>query len=113
MGEKEEKPERGDDWTRPSVSKLEADIAYFDARISLLGDQASSCYQSAEIKAYRALEASLNETLERLRRRKKRRRERREAEAAEPSPESIDVVEVVEETFTLVDKEPPDSSGFL
>jgi 5-bromo-4-chloroindolyl phosphate hydrolysis protein len=112
MGEKEEKSDKGEDWTRPSVSKLEADLAYFDARICLLGEKATSSYQNAEIKAYRALETSLNETLERLRRRRKQKRREKKEPEAEPFSESIDVVEVVEETFTLVDKEPPDSSGF-
>jgi len=114
MGDKEEKPERGDEWTRPSVSKLEADIAYFDARICLLEDKAASCYKNAEIKAYRALEASLNETLERLRRKKQKRREKKEQPVGtEPFSEPVEVVEMVEEAFTLEDKDPPDPSETL
>jgi hypothetical protein len=53
-----------------SVSALEADIAYFDARLSLLGDVPVTRYQSAQIKTYRLLEEALSSILVELRRRK-------------------------------------------
>ncbi|MGD2081408.1 MAG: hypothetical protein PVF91_00465 [Chromatiales bacterium] len=53
-----------------SVSALEADVAYFDARLSLLGDAPATRYQSAQIKTYRLLEESLSSLLAELRTRK-------------------------------------------
>lgn len=85
MSDKADKPDRQqDDWTRPSVSKLEADIAYFDARLCLLDDSPSSCYRNAEKKAYKTLEVSLSETLERLRNGQRKRKKK--AVAAEEGP---------------------------
>lgn len=93
MGEKNDKLEKPqDDWTRPSVSKLEADIAYFDARLCMLDDWPSSCYRNAEKKAYQTLEISLNETLDRLRNGQKRRR-KKAAETEEPFSEFLQEIE--------------------
>jgi len=50
----------------PSVSKLEADVAYFDARLSMLGTP-STQYQKAQLKAYQALEGMLVQSLVRVR----------------------------------------------
>ena len=49
------------------VSALEADLAYFAARLELIGTPATP-HQQAQIKAYRALEEALQGILERLRR---------------------------------------------
>jgi len=46
----------------PSVSELEADVAYFDARLSLLGKPAT-CYQKAQEVVYRMLEGILIQSL--------------------------------------------------
>jgi hypothetical protein len=46
-----------------SVSALEADVAYFDARLSLLDGVPATCYQSAALKAYQTLERLLAERL--------------------------------------------------
>lgn len=46
----------------PSVRELEADVAYFDARLSLLGKPAT-CYQKAQEVVYRMLEGMLIQTL--------------------------------------------------
>jgi len=51
---------------RIRISALEADVAYFDARLALLTGPPSSCYQEAQIRAYRELVATLSEMLERL-----------------------------------------------
>ncbi|HXK55904.1 MAG: hypothetical protein KDI74_07520 [Gammaproteobacteria bacterium] len=56
----------GDKWSSPTPAKLEADIAYFDARLALLRDGPASSYQEAQIKAYRELEALLTDRLLRL-----------------------------------------------
>ncbi len=53
-------------WSSPTLARLEADIAYFDARLSLLKSGPASCYQEAQIKAYRALESLLVERLSRF-----------------------------------------------
>ncbi|MGD9170418.1 MAG: fumarate hydratase [Candidatus Thiodiazotropha sp.] len=45
---------------------LEADLAYFGARLELVG-QPETQYQVAQLKVYRALEAALEENLKRLR----------------------------------------------
>ena len=50
----------------PSVSELEADVAYFDARLSLLGKPVTQ-YQKAQFTAYRLLEGLLIEDLVRTR----------------------------------------------
>ena len=46
-----------------SVSALEADVAYFDARLSLLDEVPATRYQSAAIKAYQTLERLLADRL--------------------------------------------------
>ena len=46
---------------------LEADLAYFSARVELVGTP-ETYYQSAQLKVYRVLATSLEETLLRLRR---------------------------------------------
>ncbi|MEW8508590.1 MAG: fumarate hydratase [Candidatus Thiodiazotropha sp.] len=45
---------------------LEADLAYFGARLELVGEPETS-YQAAQLKVYKALEAALEENLKRLR----------------------------------------------
>jgi cell division septum initiation protein DivIVA len=47
------------------VSALEADLAYFAARLELIGEPVTS-HQRAQIKAYRALEKALESILKRL-----------------------------------------------
>ena len=54
-------------WARLNISALEADVAYFDARLALLGGQSGSYHQAAQIKAYRELEQVLSGMLLRLR----------------------------------------------
>ena len=56
-----------DNWATPSVSGLEADIAYFDARLAMLEKEPVTSYQKAQIQTYRALESALIGTLVRLR----------------------------------------------
>lgn len=46
-----------------SVSALEADVAYFDARLSLLGEVPATRYQIAALKAYQTLERLLADRL--------------------------------------------------
>ncbi|MCU7816608.1 MAG: fumarate hydratase [Candidatus Thiodiazotropha sp. (ex Rostrolucina anterorostrata)] len=45
---------------------LEADLAYFGARLELVGEPQTS-YQLAQLKVYKALEVALHENLKRLR----------------------------------------------
>jgi hypothetical protein len=45
---------------------LEADLAYFGARLELVGEPETR-YQAAQLKVYKALEAALEENLKRLR----------------------------------------------
>lgn len=54
-------------WVRLTVSSLEADVAYFDARLALLNGKKSSYYQLAQLRAYTELERVLSELLVRLR----------------------------------------------
>jgi hypothetical protein len=51
---------------RVDVVSLEADLAFFEARISFAGEAPDSVYQRAQIKAYRALGDQLGATLESL-----------------------------------------------
>jgi len=53
----------GADSLRLSASALEADVAYFDARLSLLSDEPLTRYQRAQLKTYRTLEKLLSDKL--------------------------------------------------
>jgi len=52
---------------RMDVSTLEADMAFFEARLSLAADDPDTLYQRAQIKTYQTLGLQLGDTLERLR----------------------------------------------
>jgi len=52
---------------RPDIHAIEADVAYFDARISFALRGERTVYKQAQRRAYEALSKSLSETLERLR----------------------------------------------
>ena len=54
------------------VSALEADLAYFAARLAIIG-RPMTMHQRAQMKAYRALEQTLGNILKRLRRSEKRK----------------------------------------
>ncbi len=62
------------EWAKVSISSLEADVAYFDARLALLGDDIGSHYQYAQLKAYKELERILIEILARLKAKPKRKK---------------------------------------
>jgi hypothetical protein len=47
---------------------LEADVAYFGARLELVGEPQTR-YQAAQLKVYKALEAALGDNLKRLKKR--------------------------------------------
>jgi len=53
--------------SRADVCSLEADIAFFEARLSLAGEAPDTAYQRAQIKTYRLLGALLGRRLEKLR----------------------------------------------
>lgn len=46
---------------------LEADVAYFGARLELVGEPQTR-YQAAQLKVYKALEMALDDNLKRLKR---------------------------------------------
>lgn len=46
---------------------LEADVAFFDARLSLSGRESPTAYQKAQQKTYATLGKALNGTLKKLR----------------------------------------------
>ncbi len=52
---------------RIDIPSLEADMAFFEARLSLAGDAPDTAYQRAQIKTYRTLERLLGQTLKTLR----------------------------------------------
>lgn len=52
----------------PEPADLEADLAYFDARLALLTSLPDSLYQRAQQRTYSALEESLQDALAGLRR---------------------------------------------
>ncbi len=58
MSEPEDKTE-DKQWPKVSVSGLEADIAYFDARLSMLENNVTTTHQEAQTKAFKALESTL------------------------------------------------------
>jgi hypothetical protein len=50
-----------------SLHELEADVAYFDARLALLAGRSGSRYQEAQVMVYGELEKVLSGMLNRLR----------------------------------------------
>ena len=52
---------------RIDVCSLEADIAFFEARLCLAGEQPDTLYQRAQIKTYQTLEILLGDQLKTLR----------------------------------------------
>ena len=52
--------------SRMDVCSLEADMAFFEARLSLAGQSPDTKYQRAQIKAYRTLGRLIGDTLETL-----------------------------------------------
>lgn len=52
---------------RADIQALEADMAFFDARLSLAGDRQETVYQEAQKKTYRLLGEVLSKDLEALR----------------------------------------------
>jgi hypothetical protein len=53
---------------RLNISVLEADVAYFDARLAMLDGSPDSFHQEAQIRVYSELERVLSGMLQRLRR---------------------------------------------
>lgn len=64
MGDNNHKSNRQD---RLDVASLEADVAFFDARLSLAGEHPDSAYQKAQKKTYEMLGQVMSGTLETLR----------------------------------------------
>jgi len=56
---------------RTDVCSLEADAAFFDARLSLAGNEPDTVYQRAQIKTYEVLGKTISNTIETLRRKSK------------------------------------------
>lgn len=52
---------------RPDLNAIEADIAYFEARLSFARRGADTAYKQAQRRAYQALSDSLAGTLKKLR----------------------------------------------
>ena len=74
------------EWADLSISKLAADIAYFDARLSLLDGSASSTHEEAQAKAYKALESELIRMLLKLRSRQTGKGDESTENRKEPPP---------------------------
>ena len=53
---------------KADISDIEADVAYFDARISILGSDPDTPYQKAQLKTYKILEELLQDSLIKKRR---------------------------------------------
>ena len=51
---------------RIDVCSLEADMAFFEARLCLAAEEPDTVYQRAQIKTYQTLGMLLGDTLERL-----------------------------------------------
>lgn len=62
---------------RTDVAELEADVAYFDARLTLIGRCPDTAYRRAQIKTYETLSQSLAATLHALKKKQGRQRKRR------------------------------------
>jgi hypothetical protein len=70
-------------WQRPSMSVLEADLAYFDARLTMMGDRSGSSYLAAQRRAFESLTKALKEMVEQLRGERKRLKRRKLEEMRE------------------------------
>jgi len=66
MKERTDAPDRKKEM-RLSISDLEADVAYFEARLALLEGEPYSPYQNAQIEVYAALRSVLAGMLQQLR----------------------------------------------
>ncbi len=64
-------------WGRLSIHELEADIAYFDARIALVKGAPDGPHREAQMRTYSTLERILREDLDRLRGTRLKRRMQR------------------------------------
>jgi hypothetical protein len=53
--------------TRAAISALEADMAFFEARVALAAEYPDSLYQRAQVKTYETLGVLLRERLSELR----------------------------------------------
>lgn len=59
---------------RVDIFSLEADLAFFEARLSLARDTEDTCYQRAQVKTYQTLGKLIGETLDTLRPQKPQRK---------------------------------------
>lgn len=64
------------------VTELEADVAYFDARLCLVSHRPETSYKKAQIKTYQTLEKALNATLSSLKKRQTQQRSPSRAKTA-------------------------------
>lgn len=46
------------------LSELEADLAYCDARLTLIGDDPDTPYQRAQVKAFKLLQKQLGQAMD-------------------------------------------------
>lgn len=68
MDKSDKSEKKEENWPKVCVSGLEADIAYFDARLSMLeGSSVTTTHQEAQARAYQALESTLIGMLLKLR----------------------------------------------
>ena len=58
-----EKKSRAD---RADLNALEADVAFFDARLSFAAEEPETAYQKAQKKTYQTLGSVMSDTLEKL-----------------------------------------------
>ncbi|MEJ2609229.1 MAG: hypothetical protein P8179_03870 [Candidatus Thiodiazotropha sp.] len=68
---------------------LEADLAYFGARLELVGEPKTS-YQIAQLKVYKAIETALCENLNRLQKKESKKKELKKKESNKKSIKSKD-----------------------
>jgi predicted component of type VI protein secretion system len=67
-----DRPKNGASLTRHAsrsrlASAIEADLAYFEARLALIGEQPASVYQQAQARTFELLSRQLQAVLERAR----------------------------------------------
>jgi len=69
---------------QPDVCSLEADMAFFEARLSLAGDAPGTKYQLAQIKTFQTLGLLVGDTLKTLKPRTRSAGARQKATQARP-----------------------------
>lgn len=63
---KDNKLEQNHSWVPLNISALEADLAFFEAKLAMLGEEPGSYYKDAQLRVYRELSVAIQAHVVRL-----------------------------------------------